>query len=90
MQNLCHQEKGNRNISLNIHYLVLFKNLHEKLLILTLAKQMNPGEAAWFIKQYEEALRRPFGYLFVDLKPTTLGYSTLRKYVLPDEERFVQ
>ena len=40
VQNLFHQGKGNRSISLNSHYLVLFKNPRDKLQILTLAKQI--------------------------------------------------
>ena len=43
VQNLFHQGKGSRSISLNSHYLVLFKNPRDKLQILTLAKQMYPG-----------------------------------------------
>ena len=90
VQNLFHQGKGNRSISLNSHYLVLFKNPRDKLQILTLAKQMYPSETAWFIKEYEEAVRRPYGYLFVDLRPTTADKCRLRTNVLPGEERFDQ
>ena len=53
VQNLFHQGKGNRSISLNSHYLVLFKNPRDKLQILTLAKQMYPRETAWFVKEYK-------------------------------------
>ncbi|KAL9988568.1 hypothetical protein ACROYT_G003026 [Oculina patagonica] len=88
VQNLFHQGKGTRSISLNSHYLVLFKNPRDKLQILTLAKQMYPGQTAWFMKQYEDAVQRPFGYLFVDLKPTTQESCRLRTNVLPGEERF--
>ena len=88
VQNLFHQGKGNRSISLNSHYLVLFKNPRDKLQILTLAKQMYPSETAWFIKEYEQAVRRPYGYLFVDLRPTTTDSCRLRTNVLPGEERF--
>ena len=88
VQNLFHQGKGNRSISLNSHYLVLFKNPRDKLQILTLAKQMYPSETASFIKEYEEAVRRPYGYLFVDLRPTTPDRCRLRTNVLPGEERF--
>ena len=88
VQNLFHQGKGNRSISLNSHYLVLFKNPRDKLQILTLAKQMYPSETAWFIKEYEETVRRPYGYLFVDLRPTTPDRCRLRTNVLPGEERF--
>ena len=90
VQNLFHQGKGNRSISLNNHYLVLFKNPRDKLQILTLAKQMYRGETSLFIKQYEEAVRTPFGYLFVDLKPTTPDSCRLRTNVLPGEESFHQ
>ena len=88
VQNLFHQGKGNRSISLSSHYLVLFNNPRDKLGIFTLAKQMYPSETAWFIKEYEEAVRRPYGYLFVDLRPTTPDRCRLRTSVLPDEERF--
>ena len=57
--------------SLNSHYLILFRTPRDKLQILTLATQMYLSETAWFIKEHEQAVRRPFGYLFVVLKPTT-------------------
>ena len=49
---------------------------------------MYPSETAWFIKEYEEAVRRPYGYRFVDLRPTTPDRCRLRTNVLPGEERF--
>ena len=49
---------------------------------------MYPGQTAWFIKQYEDAVQRPFGYLFLDLKPTTHDSCRLRTNVLPGEEKF--
>ena len=50
---------------------------------------MYPSETAWFIKEYKaEAVRRPYGYLFVDLRPTTTYSCRLRTNVLPGEERF--
>ena len=88
VQNLFHQGKNSRSISLNSHYLVLFKNPRDKLQILTLAKQMYPGNTDFFIKRYEEALRRPFGYLLIDLKITAQDNCRLRTDVLPGEERF--
>ena len=88
MQKLFHQGKGSRSISLNSHYLVLFKNPRDKLQILTLAKQMYPRQTDSFINHYEEAAQRPFGYLLVDLKTTTQENCRLRTNVLPSEERF--
>ena len=88
VQNVFHQGKGSRSISLNSHYLVLFKNPRDKLQILTLAKQMYPRQTALFLKEYEEAVRRLYRYLFVDLKPTTPESCRLRTNVLPGEEKF--
>ena len=48
---------------------------------------MDPGQTAWFMKQYEGAAQRPFGYLFVDLKPTTHDSCRLRTNVLPGEDK---
>ena len=90
VQNLFHQGKGSRSISLNSHYLVLFKNPRDKLQILTLAKQMYPGKTGLFLNQYEEAVKRPFGYLLIDLKTTTEDQCRLRTNVLPSEEGFNQ
>ena len=86
VQNLFHQSKGNRDISLNCHYLVIFKNPRDQLQILTLAKQMYPKQTDYFLKKYEEAVSRPFGYLFIDLKTTTPDDCRLRTNVLPEEQ----
>ena len=90
VRNLFHQGKGRRRISLNSHYLVLFKNPRDKLQILTLAKQMYPGQTDLFLNQYEEVVKRSFGYLLIDLKTTTQDNCRLRTNVLPSEERFNQ
>ena len=68
VQNLFHQGKGSRSISLNSHCLVLFKNPRDKLQILTLTKQMYPGQTDFFLNQYERAV---ISYLLIDLKTTT-------------------
>ena len=49
---------------------------------------MYPSETAWFIKEYEEAVRRPYGYRFVDLRPTTPERCRLRTNVLLGEESY--
>ena len=90
VQNLFHLGKGSRSISLNSHYLVLFKNPRDKLQILTLAKQMYPGQTDFFLNQYEEAVKRPFGYLLIELKTATQNNCRLRSNVLPSEEGFNQ
>ena len=44
VQNLFHQGKGSHSTRLNSHHLVLFKDPQDKLQILTLAKEMYPGQ----------------------------------------------
>ena len=70
--------------------MVLLKNPRDKSQILTLAKQIYPGQTDFFLNQYEEAVKRPFGYLLIDLKTTTQDNCRLRTNVLPSEEGFNQ
>ncbi|KAK3740428.1 hypothetical protein QZH41_004599 [Actinostola sp. cb2023] len=72
-------------LSLNAAYLVLFKNPRDKLQITTLGKQMYPGKTDQFLHKYEAAVQRPYGYLFVDLKPNTPEECRLRTNVLPND-----
>ena len=51
---------------------------------------MYPGLTDFFLKQYEEAVRRPYGYLLIYLKTTTQDDCRLRTNVLPGEEGFNQ
>ena len=51
---------------------------------------MYPGRTDFFLKQFEEAVRRPYGYLLIDLKTTTQDDCRLRTNVLPEEEGFNQ
>ena len=85
LQNLFHQGKISRTVSLNSHYLVLFKNPRDKMQVLTLAKQVYPGGTQTFMRKYEEAVHRPYGYLLVDLKPNTPDRCRLKTNVLPGD-----
>ena len=53
--------------------------------ILTLAKQMYPRQTDFILKQHEEAVKRPFGYLLIDLKTTTQDNCPVRTNVLGEE-----
>jgi hypothetical protein len=74
-----------RNISLNAHYIVLFKPPRDKQQISMLARQINPGKVLEFMRSYEEATSRPHGYLMLDLKPITDDQQRLKTNVLPSE-----
>ena len=85
VQNRFHQGRETRNISLNAHYIVLFKSPRDKQQISVLARQINPGHVQEFMKSYEEATKRPHGYLMLDLKPTTDDQRRLESNVLHEE-----
>jgi len=90
VQNLFHQGKGNRDISLNYHYLVIFKSPRDQLQVLNLAKQMNPGQTQIFLQKYEQAVSRPYGYLFLDLKTTTPDDCRFQTNIFPGEKKVEQ
>ena len=54
VQNIFHQGTEARNISLNTHYIVLFKSPRDKQQILTLARQINPSRVPEFMHAYEK------------------------------------
>jgi hypothetical protein len=85
VQNIFHQGKEMRNISLNAHYIVLFKSPRDKQQISMLARQINPGRVQEFTRSYEDATSRPHGYLMLDLKPTTDDQKRLNTNVLTGE-----
>ena len=85
-QNLFFQGKESRTISLNAHYIVLFKNPRDKTVVISLAKQMYPGNVKFMREAYEDATKEPYGYLFVDLRPDTVEQLRLRTRIFPDEQ----
>ena len=83
VQNIFHQGKEMRNISLNAHYIVLFKSPRDKQQISMPARQVDPGRVQEFMRSYEDATSRPHGYLMLDLKPTTSDQDRLKTNILP-------
>ena len=71
-QNLFPQGKACRDIALNTtQYLVLFNNPIDRQKVATLARRIYPSTSAIFMKRFEQATSRPYGYLVVDLKSST-------------------
>ena len=69
---------------------MLFKNPRDKLQFLILAKQMYPGQTDFFLNQFEEVVKGPFGYVLIDLKTTTQDNYRLRINFPPSDEGFNQ
>ena len=88
VQNLFHQSKESRTISLNCHYIVLFKNPRDRSQIVHLAKQMYPGQTKFMVEAYADATSLPHSYLFIDLKPHCPEEHRLRSCIFPGETSY--
>ena len=88
-QNLFHQGRSSRAISLNSSYIVLMKNPREKAQALYLARQVCPENQKFFQQAYEDATRNPHSYLLLDLKQTTSENCRFRTNIFPDDESHV-
>ena len=84
-QNLFPKNKFARTISLNSHYLVLFKNPRDAGQFAVLARQMYPNGSKFAIEAFRDATEKAFGYLLVDLKPDTEENHRLRTDIFPGE-----
>lgn len=87
VQNLFLQGREMRNISLNTHYFVVFKNPRDNLQISVLARQMYPNKSKFLIEAFHDATCQPYAYLFLDLKPSTPECYRVRTNVLPHQEK---
>ena len=67
LQNLFYNGKESRKISLNAHYIVLFKNPRDNTIITSLTKQMYSGKIKFLQEAF--ATKLPYHCLFLDLKP---------------------
>ena len=65
-QNVYHQSRYSRTISLNASYLILMKTCRDLQQIHLLSRQMFPGTPKRLVEAYEDATREPRGYLVVN------------------------
>lgn len=82
VQNLFH---GSRTARVNAHYIVLMKNPSDKLQIQALGRQVCPGQQKFVMEAYTDATTPKFGYLLVDLSPTSEDDYRFRTGIFPDE-----
>lgn len=84
-QNVFHQGKYSRTISLNTNYMVLFKNPRDKLQMNILARQIFPSQKTFFLESFQDATDSPYGYLILDLTPSCPEGYRVRTGLLPDQ-----
>ena len=88
-QNLFVQGKQMRSVSLNAHYLIVFKNPRDKAQFACLSRHMYPSKQKFLIECFENATQGPYGYIFLDFKQTTKDELRVRTRIFPDEENIV-
>jgi hypothetical protein len=86
VQNLFDKAKQHRTISLNTHYLIVFKNPRDNSQIEHLARQVFPGHSRLVLQAFRDASARPFGYLLFDFRQETPDSLRMRTNELPDEQ----
>lgn len=86
-QNIFCQGKSSRNIALNTHYNILFRNPRDVQQISRLDSQI--GMRGLLGDSYRDATSVPYGYLVVDLSPHNHTEFKLFTHVFPGEDRVV-
>ena len=62
----------------NCHYLVMFNNPVDQQQVMTLARQMYPGNSLHLMRHFQTDTSVPYGYLVIDLKPFTPEHLRMR------------
>ena len=84
-QNLYQQGKFSRTIALNTHVLVLLKSMRNASQISCFARQLYPNRRGMLEEIYDDCMKTPFGYLIVDLNPSSVDLYRLRTHIFPEE-----
>jgi len=84
-QNIFQQGIYGRTININAHYMIYFKNPRNTQQIGFLARQMYRDKSNALIEAYDDAVIRPFSYLFIDFKQRTPEKLRLKTNVLPTD-----
>lgn len=87
-QNIFHQGKGCRDVSLNAHYVVLFKNPRDRAQISAFARQVCPDNQNFVFHAYKQATAEPHGYLLFDFKQDTPDALRFRTKIFPNDGCF--
>lgn len=86
VQNLFPRCKVMRDISLNAHYVILFKNSRDMSQINCFARQLYPRNSGFLVDAYIKSTASEYGYLVIDLFPTTAETFRLRDNLFPDKD----
>ena len=87
VHNIFEKGKMMRTISLNAHYIVLFRNMRDESQVRTLARQIHPENSKYLTMAYKLAVgEKRHGYLIIDLSIGANRKYHLRSGFLPGED----
>jgi len=84
-QNLFHDSKTFRNLSLQLDYIILMRNQRNASQIRSLAMQLCPDDINLITSAYYDATKLPFGYLMIDCASNSRSELSLRSRIFPYE-----
>ena len=82
-QNLFYTGKECRTISLNLTFIVVFKNPRDQSRIRHLNCQIFPSKPKFLQAAYEEEMKEPYRYLFLDFHPNSPEFARVRGNIFP-------
>ena len=85
-QNFFHQGRHSRDMSLNAHYISIFKNPRDRSQISFLARQLYPEDSKFLTQAYADATIMPHGYILLDLKQQTPDMLRVRSRIFTHEQ----
>ena len=86
VQNVFDKGKVHMTISLNSHYMVLFKNPRDEGQLRSLAQQVFPTKVKIFMDSLLEATKKDHGYLVLDLHHLTPDPVRVRTSIFKSDE----
>ena len=81
--------KSIREISLNSHFVVLFKNCRDATQIQTFMRQAFQENAKNAFQAYKNATSEARGYLLLDFRPDTYDSQRIRTGIFPNEVNYI-
>lgn len=76
-------------VSLNAHYIILFKNSRDEQQVKNLGRQIFPNQLKYFMDAYKKATSVLYSYLCVTLYPGRAEKYRLSSKIFPEEETII-
>lgn len=81
----CLYPDGLRQISLNSHYIILFKSSRDLAQIRTFCLQVDPTHWRALLEAYQDATQAGHSYILFDFKPNQQDHLRIRGKIFPQE-----